>query len=165
MKVRIPSWSRDAGFSLIEMVIVLLCAGIMAAFTIPSLLVMRDNYNAVFAAQEISTHLHFAKLKAISSNESLRVNFGNNDSYQVELADGTRLQGPFPYPQGIKLNTAAGGGAVTFPGRFVTFQPDGTVPVAGNGSLGSVKLLSNNGLCVDILVGRGGVIRQTSPYR
>jgi Tfp pilus assembly protein FimT len=165
MKINGAAWSREAGFSILELMIVLVGAGVLAAVSVPSLLDMRDNYNAGFAAQEISTHLHFAKLKAVSGNEALRVNFGNDNSYQVELADGTLLQGPFPYPPGIRLNDEGEGSAVTFPGRFVTFQPDGTVPVTGNGSIGSVKLLSANGLSVDILVERGGIIRQTSPYR
>ena len=54
---------------------------------------------------------------------------------------------------------------VTFRGSYVTFQPDGTVPVSGNGSVGRVKLISRDGLRVDILVDRGGLIRQTPPYK
>ena len=157
--------SRNAGFSLIEMMVVLCGAGIIAAMALPGLTNMQNNYNTVFAAQEIGTQLHFAKLKAISSNEALRVNFSNATSYRVELSDGTLIRGPHNFPVGISLNTVDGGTGVTFGGSYVTFQPDGTVPVSGNGSMGRVKLISRNGLRVDILVDGGGLIRQTPPYK
>lgn len=159
MKIHTRNPHGSAGFSLIELVIVLAGAGILAALCIPSLLDMRNNYNTVFAAQEISTHLQFARLKAVSSNEAMRVNFINNGSYQVELADGTRVQGPFPYPSGMSLAN------VTFGGNYVTFQPDGTVPASGNGSIGMVKLTSTNGLAVDVNVNGSGVITRSTPYR
>jgi len=157
--------SRNAGFSLLEMMIVLCGAGIIASMALPGLTNMRNNYNTVFAAQAIGTQLHFAKLKAISSNEALRVSFLNANYYQVELSDGTLIRGPYYLPTGISLNTADGGTGVTFTGSYVTFQPDGTVPVTGNGCMGRVKLISSNGLRVDILVDRGGLIRQTPPYQ
>jgi Tfp pilus assembly protein FimT len=157
--------SRNAGFSLIEMMVVLCGAGIIAAMALPGLTNMQNNYNTVFAAQEIGTQLHFAKLKAISSNEALRVNFSNATSYRVELSDGTLIRGPYSLPVGISLNTVDGGTGVTFTGSYVTFQPDGTVPVSGNGSMGRVKLISRDGLRVDILVDGGGLIRQTPSYK
>jgi prepilin-type N-terminal cleavage/methylation domain-containing protein len=165
MKLHASSRSGDAGFSLVEVCVVLAVAGIIAAMAVPSLVEMQNNYNGVFAAQQIATHLHFAKLKAISSNEALRVNFPDNTSYQVELSDGTLLRGPYLLPKGINLNTVDSGAGVTFPGNYVTFQADGTVPVSGNGSIGRVKLISPNGLRVDVLVDRGGLIRQTPTYQ
>jgi len=164
MNRRTSGWSGNAGFSLAEMLIVLCGAAIIAAMAVPGLTAMWNNYNTVFAAQEVSSYLHSARLKAISGNEALRVNFSNASSYQVELSDGTLIRGPYYLPTGISRNTADGN-AVTFPGSYVTFQADGTVPVSGNGSAGRVKLISSNGLRVDILVDRGGLIRQTPTYK
>jgi prepilin-type N-terminal cleavage/methylation domain-containing protein len=164
MNRHVASWLKSSGFSLIEVLIVLAGAALIAAIALPLLSEMSNNYNSVFAAQEIGTQLHFAKLKAISSNESIRVHFPNANSYQVELSDGTLLRGPYSLPHNIIVNTAANGNGVTFPGRYVTFQPDGTLPATGNGSAGRVKLLSGNGLHVDVVVERGGMIRQTPPY-
>jgi len=162
---RSPRRSKNAGFSITELAIVLSVTGIIAAFAVPRLTEMRNSYNSVFAAQQICTHLHFAKLKAVSSNEALRVSFPDASSYRIELSDGTLLRGPYSLPKGISLNAVDNGAAVTFPGNYVTFQPDGTVPAAGNGSVGRVKLISQEGLRVDVVVDRGGLIRQTPVYQ
>jgi Tfp pilus assembly protein FimT len=164
MKAHSAGWLRNAGLSMVEISVILATAGVIAAMAVPRLMEMRNSYNSVFAAQQICTHLHFAKLKAVSGNEALRVRFPDNKSYRVELADGTLLRGPYSLPKGITLNTADGGAAVTFPGNYVTFLPDGTVPSSGNGSIGRVKLISLNGLRVDVIVDMGGIIRQTPVY-
>jgi type II secretory pathway pseudopilin PulG len=163
MKRYASDGSRNAGFSLIEILVVLCGCAIIAAMALPGLTSMRDNYTTVFAAQEVSTQLHFAKLKAVSSNETLRVSFAGG-SYQVEQSDGTRVRGPYALPIGISLNPGMSDTGVTFPGGYVTFQPDGTLPITGNGSAGRVKLISRSELCVDILVDRSGMIRKTPTY-
>jgi Tfp pilus assembly protein FimT len=161
---RAARWSKCSGFSLLETLIVLAGCAIIAAIGVPVLTEMSNNYDSVFSAQEISTHFHFAKLKAISSNEAIRVHFADDISYQIELSDGTLLKGPYFLPRDTSVNNAGGSG-VTFPGRYVTFQPDGTVPATGSGSAGRVKLVSRNGLCIDVLVDAGGQIRQTPAYK
>jgi Tfp pilus assembly protein FimT len=147
------------------MCFVLICIALIAAMLAPMLTSMQDNYNAVFAAQEIVTYLHFAKLKAISSNESLRVSFLANNSYEVEQSDGTRIRGPFLLPNQINLNTVDDSDGVTFSGNYVLFQSNGRPPATGDGSAGRVKLISRNGSRIDILVGGDGLIRQTPVYR
>jgi hypothetical protein len=109
--------------------------------------------------------MHFAKLKAVTSNEAYRVRFPTNSSYQVELSDGTLIRGAFSLPPNIQPNTADTGHAITFPGNYILFQPNGTTPVSGDGSIGRVKLIANNGLKVDVLVDSGGIIRHTPPYK
>jgi Tfp pilus assembly protein FimT len=165
MMMHASGLTRDDGFSIIEILIILAGAAIIAAIALPSMGEMMNNYNIIFAAQEIGTQLHFAKLKAVSSNEAYRVRFPTDNSYQVELSDGTLIRGTFCLPQHILPNTADTGHAVTFPGNYVLFQPNGSVPVSGNGSTGRVKLISANGLRVDVLVDSGGIIRHTPPYK
>jgi Tfp pilus assembly protein FimT len=159
-----PARSQNSGFSMIELCVILMFMSLLAVMALPSMKKVMDNYNIIIASQEISTQLHFAKLKAVSSNETYRVNFSSAISYQVELSDGTLVQGPYYLPSGIHPYTAGGSQAVTFPGNYVLFQSDGTVPLSGNGSIGRVKLVSDNNLRVDVLVDRGGVIRHTPPY-
>jgi hypothetical protein len=160
----IPTRNPENGYSLIELMVILMGAAVIAAVAVPTMKGMLDNYNIAFAAQEISTELHFAKFKAISSNESYRVNFQNASYYQVELSDGALVRGPVYLPSGIQPYTPTGGQAVTFPGNYVLFQPDGTVPVSGDGSAGRIKLVSHNGLHADVLVDQSGIIRNTPSY-
>jgi prepilin-type N-terminal cleavage/methylation domain-containing protein len=155
----------QTGFSLVELLIVL-CAGcILTAIAVPGLTGMWSNYNTVFAAQEICSQLHFAKVRAISSNEALRLTFPNANTYKIDLSDGTTLRGPYALPTGASLNTTDTDNPVTFPGDYVTFRTNGTLPASGNGSAGRIKLISRNGLRVDIVVDSGGMIRQTPSYK
>ena len=145
--------------------IVLCGACIVSAIAVPGLTSMWNRYNTVFAAQEICTQLHAAKVWAISSNEALRVSFSNENTYKIDLSDGTTFRGPFSLPTGVQFNTIDSDDAVTFPGGYVTFQTNGALPASGNGSTGRVKLISSDGLRVDIVVDSGGMIRQTPPYK
>jgi Tfp pilus assembly protein FimT len=165
MTIRASSRSRADGFSMAELLVILAGAAIITTIALPPMGKMMNDYNLIFAAQQISTEMHFAKLKAVSSNEAYRVRFPTDNSYQVELSDGTLIRGTFWLPPHIQPNTADTGHAVTFPGNYVLFQPNGSIPISGDGSIGRVKLISSNGLRVDVLVDRGGIIRQTQPYR
>ena len=165
MKIPYRDRTGSAGFSLIELMIVLCGACIISAIAVPGLTRMWDNYNTVFAAQEICTQLQSAKVRAISSNEALRVSFSGTNTYKVDLSDGTTFRGPYSLPTGVQFNTVDGDNSVTFPGDYVTFQINGALPASGNGSAGRVKLISSNGLRVDIVVDSGGMIRQTPPYK
>ncbi len=166
MKKPTRTWPADCGMTLYEVMIVLLGAGILAAIAVPALNTLTDSYNLVFAAQGISTQLHYARLKAITSNEAVRVHFpADIHGYRVELNDGTVLKGPYYYPVGIVPNTTDSGTPITFPARYITFLPNGGVPASGNGSSGRVMLISNRSARrVDIVVTAGGAIRQTKPY-
>jgi len=157
---------RESGFSLMEILVVLLGASILAAIGIPVMSTAIDQYNLVLAAQGVSSQLQFARMKAITSNEPMRVNFpASTRQYQVELGDGTILKGPFFYPRSISLNNVDSDTPVTFPGSFITFQTNGTIPPSGNGSAGRLKLINRAGARIDIVVSSGGVIRQTPAYK
>lgn len=156
----------EAGFSMMEILVVLVGASILVAIGLPVLSTTLDQYNLVLAAQGVSTQLQFARMKAITSNEVLNVRFpSGTNGYLIELSDGTVLKGPFYYPRTVRPNTADGGNPVTFPGNFIAFQTNGTVPTSGNGSVGRVKLINRSGTRIDIVVSTGGIIRQTPTYK
>ncbi len=159
--------AAESGMTLYEVMIVLLGTGIITAIAVPVLTTSVNQFNLVSAAQGVMTQLQYARLRAITSNEPLSVNFPSaTNGYQVELASGTLLRGPFYLPRGVSFLTGEGDGTgVTFPGKFVTFLTNGSVPTTGNGSTGRVKLVSQSGVRVDIIVSSGGVIRQTPYYR
>ncbi len=159
-------WTKDSGFSLTEILVVLAGACILASIGVPIMSTAIDQYNLVLAAQGVSTELQLARMKAITSNESLRVHFpASTRQYRVELSDGTLLKGPFYFPNTIRPNNVDSDSPITFPGRYVTFQTNGTIPTAGAGSAGRIKLINQAGMRIDIVVSSGGVIRQTPPYK
>ncbi len=162
----IPKAKEERGFSLTELVVVLLGGMILLALAVPALDTTLDQYRVVLAAQSVTNQLQFARMKAVSSNESYRVNFpaGTGD-YRVETSTGAIVAGPFTLPPGIQWNTEDGGSGVTFPGRFVVFLPTGSVPASGNGAAGRAKLINQSGVRVDILVQVGGSVRATPTYK
>lgn len=157
---------HDAGFSLTELLIVLLGAIIIAGIGVPVLGTILDQYGVVMAAQQITTELQYARMKAVSSNESLRVRFNHTENtFQIETDEGTIYTGPFTLPTGIRWNNGDGGDAIAFEGQYVTFLPTGNVPSNGAGSAGRVKIINRSATRVDIVVSTAGSIRATTPYK
>jgi type II secretory pathway pseudopilin PulG len=157
---------KQAGFTLVELCVVLAGAVIIAGIAIPALETVLDQHRLVLAAQTIVTQMQFARMKAVTSNEPFRVNFpAGQRSFQVETSTGALVAGPFALPLGIEFSALSGGPPITFTGRFVLFSPTGNVPAGGNGSAGRVMMINRSGARVDVVVGSGGIIRQTPVYR
>jgi len=155
-----------AGFSLTELLVVLCGMAIISGIGVPVVGTMLDHYGVVLAAQEITSQMQFARMKAVSSNESLRVHFlAGTNSYQIETSTGALFSGPHTLPRGISYNAGDGGNAISFPGEYVTFLPTGNVPATGSGSAGRVKIINRSGIRVDVVVTPGGMVRPTTAYK
>ena len=166
MTVNMQMRSRVEGFTLTEFALVILGTMIMLGAAVPILITSWNQYRLILAAQSLTAQMQYARMKSVSSNESLRVSFPNGQrTYQVETASGTVVAGPFYLPKDVSWNSADGGSAVNFPGGYVSFNPTGSIPASGDGSGGRAKIISTSGYRIDIVVSRGGVIRQTSPYK
>ena len=149
-----------------ELLVVICGAAILTGIGVPVMGTLLDNYGAIMAAQEITTNLQYARMKAVSSNESFRVSISpSGNSYSLETSAGALHSGPYTLPQGITWNNIDSGGAVTFPGNHVIFLPTGNLPSAGNGSTGRIKIINRSGVRVDIVVSPGGMIRATPTYK
>ena len=149
----------DSGFTVLELCAVLAGMIILLGAAVPMLDNVINQYRFTLVAQNIATELQFARMKAVSSNESFRVNFpANQRFYQVETNAGDPIAGPFWLPDGVNITE------VTFGGRFVSFSPVGDASTVGNGSAGRVKIVSRLGKHIDIIVGTGGIVRQTPVY-
>ncbi len=158
---------EEVGFSLTEIVLVIFGGLVLLTIGVPVVNTALDQYRVVLAAQNIANQLQFARMKAVTSNEPFRVNFpAGQNSYQVETPAGVLVSGPFFLPDGIRWNTVDSGAGVTFPGRFVLFQPTGNLPPAlQNGSTGRAKLINRSQYRIDIVVSTGGSIQLTPAYR
>jgi Tfp pilus assembly protein FimT len=166
MRLSHRSLRQGAGFSLIELLAVVCGIGILATIGIPLLSSVTETYSLTLAAQHISTQLQAARMKAVSDNDTIRVRFNPGaGTYQLETGDGTRLAGPFAFSYGTAFNTADTGSAISFPGQYVEFQPNGTLPLSGNGSTGRVKIKNNADYRMDILVNPAGMVRITPTFK
>ncbi len=75
---------RECGMSLIELLMVIVILGIMAAVAIPTFSVWMPSYRLKTAARDIYSDLQLAKLKAIRSNGDYAVVFNRGaGTYQV----------------------------------------------------------------------------------
>ena len=65
--------SRQAGFTLIEVMIAVAIIGVAAAIAIPNFTRMYTDYQARVTASEITRHLVFVRTRAMTSNQTLNV--------------------------------------------------------------------------------------------
>ncbi len=157
--------NRESGFTLVELCTVLAGAFILLCVGVPVLNTAMNQYQLTLAAQNIVSQLQFTRMKSVTSNESFRLNFpAGQRFYRIEAADGSVVAGPYWLPPSVTLNTIDTGTDVTFGGRYVSFSPTGDAAAVGNGSAGRVKIMNQNGRRIDIVVGTGGIIRQTPVY-
>lgn len=89
--------SRQAGFSLIEVLIAVVIIGIAAAIAMPNFTRMYIDYQARATASEITRHLVLARTRAMTSNQTLSVQIvlvnGGVQMTTTNLAGAPALQG------------------------------------------------------------------------
>lgn len=89
--------SRQAGFSLIEVLIAVAIIGIAAAIAMPNFTRMFIDYQARATASEITRHLVLARTRAMTSNQTLSVQIvlvnGGVQMTTTNLAGAPALQG------------------------------------------------------------------------
>ncbi|MGH7181756.1 MAG: pilus assembly FimT family protein [Nitrospiraceae bacterium] len=89
--------SRQAGFSLIELMIAVAIIGIAAAIAIPSFTRMYIDYEAKTIASEITRHLVVVRTRAMITNQTLNVQIvlvnGDVQMTTTNLAGAPALQG------------------------------------------------------------------------
>jgi prepilin-type N-terminal cleavage/methylation domain-containing protein len=93
------------GFSLIEAMIVVIIASILAAMAIPMLKTSMDQSNANAAAQLIAQQLNLARALAVGTHSNILVQYDSTANTLV-VAPGTgSVRGPFVLPGKVKLMT------------------------------------------------------------
>jgi prepilin-type N-terminal cleavage/methylation domain-containing protein len=110
---------RDAGYSLIELLLVVAIIVILAAISLPNIGQYIRNFRIRGASQQVAGEIQTARMKAISKNVNLGVVFAavSATEYRYAVEDDLNPQGGAPHPWGI---VAAEGG----PGGWPTLLTD-----------------------------------------
>ena len=151
--------SRNNGFTLVELMIVIAIFGVLAGIMTPSFLAWRDRSKVRGDATELRSAFESAKLRAIKHNTNVVVVFPDATSYQVFIdtnEDGLRDAG-----EDIMLTRTLAPGvsitANTFTGNDMAFNPRGMAN--GPNSTGRVIMTSPGGENYEVVVSSFGRVR------
>jgi type IV fimbrial biogenesis protein FimT len=163
---------KDAGFSLMELMVAIGILAILAAIAIPSLIGWRGKAQLGRAARDVYSNFQKAKFEAGRRNTPCTVTFrANGYVIYVDANDdwiyqaGEEIASPVPwsdYP-GVRVDAAQGGGdGLSFanPGDGIEFTPNGfardnTGTLAG----GTVFLIGGDSKTSTIVISPAGNIR------
>ncbi len=142
------------GFTLLEMMIVVVIIGVLAGIAIPNIAAQLPHYRLKAAARNLVSNMIKAKSQAIAENTSHIITFNNvagQDTYTITISSGTATWGPIELSPGhpdIEYN------AINFAANQLTFRSNG---MAGQG--GNLTLINDRGETYIITVFITGVIR------
>ncbi len=133
--MRVPS--RQAGYSMVEMMVVLLVLGISLAAGVPAFSRFLQSNSLGNAADEFAGHLRLARQTAVAQGvaqivvwdpdaESYTLVTDTNGNDQADAGETTL--GPYGLPKGITLTN---GGDDGFTGDQVVFRPNGGASESG----------------------------------
>lgn len=117
---------REDGFTIMELMVVVLLASVIMAIATPSYTVWLRSYRLTAGARQVASDMQLARMKAISQNTQYRLNFQSSTTYVFEKDAGFVLEsGPFTLTEGVTTST----------GPTVVFQARGTASAAGQVTL------------------------------
>jgi len=81
---------NQAGFTLIEVLIVVAVIGVVAAITVPMVGDAMDRYSVISASQQVASTVRAGRFQAVARNIRTQVNFDSPavGQYQTEIWDG-----------------------------------------------------------------------------
>lgn len=161
----------DAGFTLLQLIIIVGILGILASIAIPQYSEWMPKYRLKSAAMDIYSNMQLARLMAIKSNKSYRLIFfvtAGNGTYIVRRPDGTiekRIDfrdydpsGTIGYGGGNAIKSATKSGS-PLPDDGISFNYNtATFNSRGTGSSGYVYIENSRGTAYAIGTLSSGVI-------
>jgi len=121
---------RNAGFSLVELLIVVAIIMIMAAVALLNIGQYIRNYRIKAATQQVAGELQSARMKAISKNVNLGVAFAivSATQYRYGIEDDLNPQGAAPHPW-FAITTEGGGSWASLLNDPIQAGPQRTLPL------------------------------------
>lgn len=80
-------WTGQRGFTLIDMMVVIVVLGIMSAVTVPTMIASLDRLKLGQAAREVERELHMAKSRAVSKGRAIRIRFNCPAAGQYRITE------------------------------------------------------------------------------
>lgn len=177
-KVTISKVSKQAGFSLIEMMIVVAVMGILAAVGLPNYQAWIQNTQIRTAAESIQTGLQKARIEAVKRNVSVKFVLGANSAWTVSCVTAAQCPdlglGGIVETRGAKEGSSAnisvtpdvGGADTIIFTNMGTVMPNPPAPTAPFTQLDidNTAISATESRDLSIRLGLGGVSRMCDPY-
>ena len=135
------------GFTIIEIVIVLLIIVVIASFAIPAVLNYLKRYNLTAASRNVATSLQRARYLATSNNRRAGISITSLQHIAIEEYDPTgklepQVKGAINLPQGVTLSSDVPR-QIAFDGRgIITPMPKESPRIRVNGQSGYFQIVT-----------------------
>ena len=129
--------TRRTGFSLIELMTVIIVLGVLFAISIPAIKAYTTDSAYIAAVEQVSSHMRLARFKSVAQHANVIVRFRwTAGTYTLHtdtdgdgaLDAGEPVRGPFSLPSHVTFANAISGGVA---GDSLVFRPDGSLLAAG----------------------------------
>jgi prepilin-type N-terminal cleavage/methylation domain-containing protein len=143
------SENSQRGFTMIEMVIVLLIIAIVSAFVVPQVLNYLRRYRVGAAARNVATAIQRARFLATSNNKRAGITIAENTNIKIEEYDPEgklepQVKGSVMMPEGVRIASDAPR-EVAFDGRgVITPLPKESPKIRVNGDSGYFHIVTVN---------------------
>jgi Tfp pilus assembly protein FimT len=141
---------RQAGYSLLDLTLVLVIIGITLAASLPAISKLGSSSNLVNSSDQIAGHLRLARQKAVARGVSHIVAWDETTQQYAIVMDqnanglpdsAESREGPFDLPNGVTLQNSPSQG---FSASMLMFTPGGSASESGTVVLSNVRGDSKN---------------------
>jgi prepilin-type N-terminal cleavage/methylation domain-containing protein len=151
MKRTVKHYSGDGGFTMIEIIAVLLIIGILTVVAVAWMWSSQSNSDLTSQVDVVKNHLRYAQIRAMNTDTVWGINFNSTTTYYLFQGAGSTTPINIPGEQGAIVDLVAKKSKLTITpptGGSVTFDSYGspgsaTITIATNG--GNITVTENTG--------------------